>query len=87
MQVEQVDFVSVPTRDSARAVAWYRDVLGLQVSEYSDAEIETSNVTLAFWNPESQGEPFEPNPAVRRWASSTPACATWASSRTSTETC
>ena len=63
MQVEQVDFVSVPTRDSARAVAWYRDVLGLQASEYSDAEIETSNVTFAFWNPESQGEPFEPNPA------------------------
>jgi catechol 2,3-dioxygenase-like lactoylglutathione lyase family enzyme len=31
MQVEQVDFVSVPTRDSARAVAWYRDVLGLPV--------------------------------------------------------
>ena len=28
MQVEQVDFVSVPTRDTARAVAWYRDVLG-----------------------------------------------------------
>jgi hypothetical protein len=25
MQVEQVDFVSVPTRDTARAVAWYRD--------------------------------------------------------------
>jgi hypothetical protein len=25
MQVEQVDFVSVPTRDAARAVAWYRD--------------------------------------------------------------
>ena len=29
MKVEQVDFVSVPTRDVARAVAWYRDVLGL----------------------------------------------------------
>jgi len=31
MQVEQVDFVSVPTRDVSRAVAWYRDVLGLHV--------------------------------------------------------
>ena len=29
MQVEQVDFVSVPTRDIERAVACYRDVLGL----------------------------------------------------------
>jgi catechol 2,3-dioxygenase-like lactoylglutathione lyase family enzyme len=61
MQVEQVDFVSVPTRDSARAVAWYRDVLGLPASEYSEGEIETPNVTLSFWNPEDQGEKFVPN--------------------------
>ena len=32
MQIECVDFVSVPTRDSARAVAWYRDVLGTRIS-------------------------------------------------------
>ncbi len=61
MRVEQVDFVSVPTRDSARAVAWYRDVLGLPSSEYTDAEVETPNVTLSFWNPEEQGEKFVPN--------------------------
>jgi catechol 2,3-dioxygenase-like lactoylglutathione lyase family enzyme len=61
MHVEQVDFVSVPTRDSARAVAWYRDVLGLPVSEYTDTEVETTNVTLSFWNPEDQGETFVAN--------------------------
>jgi catechol 2,3-dioxygenase-like lactoylglutathione lyase family enzyme len=61
MQVEKLDFVSVPTRDSARAVAWYRDVLGLAVSEFTDGEIETPNVTLSFWNPEEQGETFVPN--------------------------
>jgi catechol 2,3-dioxygenase-like lactoylglutathione lyase family enzyme len=61
MQVEQVDFVSVPTRDSARAVRWYRDVLGLRESEFSDAEIETPNLTLSFWKPEEQGEQFAPN--------------------------
>jgi catechol 2,3-dioxygenase-like lactoylglutathione lyase family enzyme len=61
MKVEQVDFVSVPTRDSGRAVAWYRDVLGLPVSEFTDSEVETPNVTLSFWNPEEQGEPFVPN--------------------------
>jgi catechol 2,3-dioxygenase-like lactoylglutathione lyase family enzyme len=61
MQVEQVDFVSLPTRDFARAVAWYRDVLGLAASEYSEGEVETSNVTLSFWKPEEQGEPFVPN--------------------------
>jgi catechol 2,3-dioxygenase-like lactoylglutathione lyase family enzyme len=61
MQVEQVDFVSVPTRDAARAVAWYRDVLGLPESEFLEGEIEASNVTLSFWSPEEQGEAFVPN--------------------------
>ena len=61
MQVEQVDFVSVPTRDYERAVTWYRDVLGLPESEYSEGEIETPNLTLSFWKPEEQGEPFVPN--------------------------
>jgi catechol 2,3-dioxygenase-like lactoylglutathione lyase family enzyme len=61
MRVEQVDFVSVPTRDPGRAVAWYRDVLGLLVSEYTPGEVETPNVTFSFWVPEEQGEPFVPN--------------------------
>lgn len=63
MRVEQVDFVSVPTRDTSRAVAWYRDVLGLPASEYTEGEVETPNVTLAFWNPEADGEPFQANAA------------------------
>ena len=63
MRVEQVDFVSVPTRDVSRAVAWYRDVLGLPASEYSEGEVEAPNVTFGFWNPEHDGEPFAPNTA------------------------
>jgi catechol 2,3-dioxygenase-like lactoylglutathione lyase family enzyme len=61
MHVEQVDFVSVPTRDAPRAVAWYRDVLALPGSEFSEAEIETPNLTLVFWEPEAQGVPFVAN--------------------------
>lgn len=63
MRVEQVDFVTVPSLDVPRAVAWYRDVLGLPVSEYSDGEVETPNVTLGFWNPEADGADFVPNNA------------------------
>jgi catechol 2,3-dioxygenase-like lactoylglutathione lyase family enzyme len=63
MQVEQVDFVSVPTRDLKRALAFYHEVLGLPESEYSDGELETPNVTLSFWNPEADGEPFQANTA------------------------
>jgi catechol 2,3-dioxygenase-like lactoylglutathione lyase family enzyme len=61
MEVESVDFVSVATRDVPRAVAWYRDALGLRVSEFTDGEVETPNVTLSFWNPEEHGERFVAN--------------------------
>jgi catechol 2,3-dioxygenase-like lactoylglutathione lyase family enzyme len=63
VRVEQVDFLSVPTRDVARAVAFYRDVLGLPPSEVSEGEVETPNVTLSFWNPERDGEEVAPNVA------------------------
>lgn len=61
MQVEQVDFVSVPTRDVPRAVAFYRDVLELRESAFQEGEIEIGNLTLSFWKPEEQGEEFVPN--------------------------
>jgi len=61
MQIEQVDFVSVPTRDYSSAVVWYREVLGLSESEFSEGEVETPNLTLSFWKPEEQGESFVPN--------------------------
>jgi catechol 2,3-dioxygenase-like lactoylglutathione lyase family enzyme len=63
MRVEQVDFVSVPTRDAARALRFYRDVLGLRESEYAEGEVEAPNVTFGFWSPEADGEEFVPNTA------------------------
>lgn len=63
MQVELVDFISVPTRDTARAIAWYRDVLGLPESEATEGEVETPNVTLSFWEPERERLPFVANQA------------------------
>jgi len=63
VNVEQVDFLSIPTRDVARAVAFYRDVVGLRESEYSEGEVETPNVTLSFWDPEADGEDFRSNTA------------------------
>ena len=63
MRVELVDFISVPTRDTARAVAWYRDVLGLPESDVTDGEVEASNVTFSFWEPERDDLPFVANEA------------------------
>ena len=57
--VTGVDFVSVPTQDLARAVAFYGDTLGLRRSvhrpERSFAEFETGTVTLSVVDPEKMG--------------------------------
>jgi catechol 2,3-dioxygenase-like lactoylglutathione lyase family enzyme len=63
VRVEQVDFISIPTRDVRRALAWYRDVLGLPESDASEGEVETPNVTLTFWEPEREDLPFVANKA------------------------
>ena len=65
IDVQQVDFVSAPTRDLARAVGFYGDVLGLPVSvhrpEQGYAEVEAGNVTINLFEPESMGLEFSPN--------------------------
>lgn len=57
--VKGVDFVGIPTRDLAAAVAFYGDTLGLPRSVYSEernyAEFETGNLTLSIYNPEKMG--------------------------------
>jgi catechol 2,3-dioxygenase-like lactoylglutathione lyase family enzyme len=63
LDIERVDFVSVPTRDVARARRFYADVLGLPPSAGNPDEFETPNVTLALWQPEAEGLPFAPNTA------------------------
>jgi catechol 2,3-dioxygenase-like lactoylglutathione lyase family enzyme len=59
MKVETVDFLSIPTRDVERSLAFYTDVLGLEHG--AEGEVETPNVTLSFWNPEQDGEEFVPH--------------------------
>ncbi len=57
--VTGVDFVSVPTRDLARAVEFYGTTLGLRRSahrpEHNFSEFETGTVTLSVIDPEQMG--------------------------------
>ena len=61
MQVERVDFVTIPTRDEERARSFYHETLGLPLDANNPREVATSNVTLVFWNPESEGLEFTPS--------------------------
>ena len=63
IDVEYVDFVSVPTRDIARARRFYGEVLGLPAGAGEADEFETPNVTLALWQPEAEGVAFAANTA------------------------
>jgi len=57
--VTGVDFVSVPTRDLERSVAFYGDTLGLRRTVYRPernfAEFDTHTVTLSIVDPEKMG--------------------------------
>jgi len=61
MQVEQVDFINVPTRDSARAFAWYHEVVGLPLDPNNAEELRAGQVTVTFWEPEAEGFEFRPD--------------------------
>jgi catechol 2,3-dioxygenase-like lactoylglutathione lyase family enzyme len=63
IEVERVDFVSVPTRDAPRARRFYAETLGLRPGAGAADEFETPNVTLGLWEPEADGESFQPNTA------------------------
>ena len=61
MQTERVDFVTIPTRDRGRARAFYHETLGLPLDPNNPHEVTAGQVTLAFWEPESDGIAFSPN--------------------------
>jgi len=64
VQVERVDFLSMPTRDLGRARRFYEDVLGLPLDRETPGGVEYTcgQVTLGVWEPEKMGRPFAPNP-------------------------
>lgn len=65
IDAQRVDFIAVPVRDRQRAERFYGETLGLQKNPNSTdtwIEFETGNVTLAFVDPESAGQPFTPLP-------------------------
>jgi predicted enzyme related to lactoylglutathione lyase len=70
IQVEELDFILIPTRDLERAKAFYAETLGLPLDVDSSrwVEVRAGGVTLALWNPESMGRSFErsPNPVALR---------------------
>jgi catechol 2,3-dioxygenase-like lactoylglutathione lyase family enzyme len=61
MNVEHVDFISVPVSDLERSTAWYRDTLGLPVADprgFPEFKLG-DNVFLYLIDPKSLGGEFK----------------------------
>jgi catechol 2,3-dioxygenase-like lactoylglutathione lyase family enzyme len=61
IDVEGADFVTIPTRDGDAARRFYQRVLGLPADPNNDTEIRVGELTLTFWNPETEGLEFKAN--------------------------
>ena len=61
LAVERVDFITIPTRDTERARAWYRETLGLPPDPNNPDELTAGQLTLSFWEPEKEGIHFQPS--------------------------
>jgi len=57
-----VDFIPIPVKDTARAVAFYRDVLGLKLERAHEdwAEFSLGDNTVGLVRPEAYGGSFQP---------------------------
>lgn len=64
VQVEEVDFISIPTRNLAASRAFYIEQLGLRLDRETPAGIEVlaGDVTFGIWQPEQMGFQFSPTP-------------------------
>jgi catechol 2,3-dioxygenase-like lactoylglutathione lyase family enzyme len=61
LAVERVDFITIPTRDIERSRTFYHETLGLPLDPNNPRELTAGQVTLAFWEPESDGIEFAPS--------------------------
>ena len=62
--VEDVDFITIPTRDIDRARRFYGETLGLRLDRETHAGVEflAGRTTLGIWAPEPMGDSFAPTP-------------------------
>jgi catechol 2,3-dioxygenase-like lactoylglutathione lyase family enzyme len=63
--ITRIDMVPIPTQDSARSAAFYRDTLGLEESPHTVdkefTEFDLGDTTLSIWDPTTAGMEFKAN--------------------------
>jgi catechol 2,3-dioxygenase-like lactoylglutathione lyase family enzyme len=57
-EIQRLDFLGIPSQDADRALAFYRDTLGLRPDEHAQYECWAGDTCLAIWMPERVGMKF-----------------------------
>jgi catechol 2,3-dioxygenase-like lactoylglutathione lyase family enzyme len=57
-EIQRLDFLGIPSQDADRALAFYRDTLGLRPDEHAQYECWAGDTCLAIWMPERVGMTF-----------------------------
>jgi catechol 2,3-dioxygenase-like lactoylglutathione lyase family enzyme len=60
MEIQNVDFVGIPSQDAERSRRFYGEVLGLRRDEHSESEFWAGDTCIATYEPERLGFPFGP---------------------------
>ena len=58
--IKSLDFVGIPSQDSARAAKFYGETLGLRRDDRSEFEFWVGETCHGIREPEKQGMPFQP---------------------------
>jgi catechol 2,3-dioxygenase-like lactoylglutathione lyase family enzyme len=61
MEVTKTDFVGIPTQHMDRAIAFYKDTLGLRQDEHREAEFWAGETCFSLWKPEWAGMDWAPS--------------------------
>src|SRR4051812_32562723 len=57
-EITGLDFIGIPSQDADRALAFYRDVLGMRPDAHGAYESWAGDTCFAIWEPERQGMAF-----------------------------
>jgi catechol 2,3-dioxygenase-like lactoylglutathione lyase family enzyme len=58
--ITKLDYVAVPSQDSARARQFYAETLGLRPDEHAETEVWAGDTCLSIWEPAKFGMDFAP---------------------------
>jgi catechol 2,3-dioxygenase-like lactoylglutathione lyase family enzyme len=58
--IKKLDFIGIPSQDTARSREFYVETLGLRPDEHGDSEFWLDDTCFSIWEPARMGFEFQP---------------------------